>query len=470
MTTKFRRARFFSTLGVGLLCLGAAAPLSAPAATAKLPVGAGSITADYTESTETIANPERGFYHHPGDCDDHDFDVQTLAGYREENEKVTLVMCLFYLREFKVLPISQGQLDRFDRQAEAVGAAGLKMIVRFAYTDSESGDDAPLSRVQEHLGQLAPYFTKHRDVIEVVQSGFVGAWGEGYYTQNFGNNGVVSEADWNNRKAVVDKLLSVVPADRMVQVRTPTMKRRMYGTVPVAAAAAYRGTPVARVGHHNDCFLASRTDSGTYQDPGVEYPYLAADTRYVAMGGETCMPNPPRSDCPTALSEMGMFHYSYLNTDHKEAVLDGWARDGCLGQVAQRLGYRFTLLSSSLPTSVTRGTAMPAQISIKNTGWSAPFNPRPMRLVLRNTSTGAVHEVRTPYDPRHWQAGTTVALNQPITIPTTVPAGTYALLLNFPDPMRDLATRPEYAIQLANTGLWEPATGLNNLLHTIRVQ
>ena len=48
------------------------------------------------------------------------------------------------------------------------------------------------------------------------------------------------------------------------------------------------------LGHHNDCFLASSTDYGTYDDVGKEYPYLEQDTKYVPMGGETCTKNPPR--------------------------------------------------------------------------------------------------------------------------------------------------------------------------------
>ena len=41
-------------------------------------------------------------------------------------------------------------------------------------------------------------------------------------------------------------------------------------------------------GHHNDCFLASSDDFGTYDDKSVEYPYMQDDTKYAVMGGETC--------------------------------------------------------------------------------------------------------------------------------------------------------------------------------------
>lgn len=54
-----------------------------------------------------------------------------------------------------------------------------------------------------------------------------------------------------------------------------------------------------------------------------------------------------------------------------------------------------------------------------------------------------------------------------MTLPSSLPTGTYALLLDLPDPQ--LSSRPEYSIRLANENVWEAATGLNSLLHTVTV-
>src|SRR6218665_571927 len=423
----------------------------------------------YSASTATFANPERGFYHHTGDCDKSDFVASTLKGYRD-TQKITQVICVFYLAEFKNSPISQAQLDRFQRQANTVRTAGLKMIVRFAYTTSTAGDDAPLSRVTAHLDQLAPYLSANSDVISVVQTGFIGAWGEWYYTQNFGNAGSVSQADWNNRGAVINKLLGVLPASRMIQVRTPKFKRTLYGTSALPASQAYNGSAAARIGHHNDCFLSSPDDWGTFENTTVEYPYLAAETNHLPMGGETCNVNPPRSQCATALSEMSLFHYSYLNTDYEPSVLSSWTSGGCRPEIDRRLGYRVSLVSGTFPATASRGAVMPLSIELKNEGWAAPFNPRSVELVLRNTSSGAIYRFPLSADPRRWAPGTTVTINQGITLPTSLPAGSYALLLNLPDPASSLNTRPEYAIQLANSNVWEAVTGFNALLRTVAVQ
>jgi hypothetical protein len=74
----------------------------------------------------------------------------------------------------------------------------------------------------------------------------------------------------------------------MVQIRTPFLKQKMAG-VALTREQAYKSTNVARLGHHNDCFLASRDDFGTYLSKETEYRCLSNETRYLAMGGETCV-------------------------------------------------------------------------------------------------------------------------------------------------------------------------------------
>jgi hypothetical protein len=439
---------------------------------------------EYVTSTDSIANPERGFYRDQGRCDRDDFNVATLSSYRDQ-DYVTLVMCDFYLTKQDgtpnlTVPIRPAQLTQFKKQAATVRAAGAKMIVRFAYTDQcvprtgcVTAHDAAPNIVQAHLNQLAPILRQNSDVIAVVQSGFVGQYGEGAYSDHFGNAGHVSPAEWANRKAIVDKLLAVVPG-RMVQVRTPLMKRTMYGNAPVSFSNAYSTAPVARVGHHNDCFLRNPTDSGTYVDPSIEMPYLASDSTYVAVGGETCgvakQNEPPdRTECPEALPEMEQFHYSYLNQDYSPDVIQKWRMQGCKSEADQRLGYRFSLVGSLFPTSVKRGSTYLAQIAIRNNGWATPFNFRPVFVVLRNMATGTVSKVRLSTDPRRWQAGTSVLVAQNIGIPDFFQAGEYELLLSLPDPAPSLAGNPDYAIRMATNNVWEPTTGFNKLLRRITV-
>ena len=387
---------------------------------------------------------------HFTDCSGTPLSVTTMQGWRQDG--ITQVFCMFYLKDFRGRDIDDATLGLLQRQFDAVRAAGMTTIVRFAYTDTDAGDDATPAQVLRHIAQLKPVLMTNAYVISTLQAGFVGAWGEWYYTKNFGNAGQISAADAANRKAVVDALLDALPATRTVQLRTPGFKRSLYGSDPQRAA---------RIGHHNDCFLAGPDDFGTYTDPAVERPYLAADTTHLPMGGETCAVNPPRSECASAVAEMMQFHWSYLNADYHPDVLASWRTGGCMPEVQRRLGYRFTLTDGSYRVS---GRTLSVRISVRNDGFAVPYNPRLAQLVLRDES-GATTRLPLNTDPRQWAAGTTTIVEQDV----PVPAGSYQLGLALPDGTPALATVPEYAIQTANTGLWNATEGYNDLNATITV-
>lgn len=425
-------------------------------------------TINYTASTAVITNPERGFDHTNTACQSSLYTVSQLQTYRN-NENISLVLCNFYLTSFKTSPINQATLDTLQTQLNTIRAGGVKVVLRFSYSSTDAVD-ADLPTILGHISQLTPIIQANSDVIYIWQAGFIGQWGEWYYTTHFGNTGVISTQQWADRKAVVDAMLAALPSTRQVSLRTPKFMRTMYGTTTVDAGTAFNGSAVSRLGQHNDAFVVGPGDQGTYTthlDP-VEYPWLQAQSVYTVMGGENDGWGPPRTDCPTALQEMGMFHWSYINTDYYPATITNWNTNGCLVTMKQKLGYRFVLTQGTYPTSATVGGTLNVQISIRNDGYQAPINPRGRELILRNTSSGTVYRFPLTSDPRFWLAGTTTNINQTITL-TGVPAGTYALLLNLPDPISALSTRPEYSIQTANTGTWEASTGFNNLGMTVTV-
>jgi len=187
------------------------------------------------------------------------------------------------------------------------------------------------------------------------------------------------------------------------------------------------------------------------------------------MGGESEYGDTTRVQCPTALQELAMFHWTYMNTDYNPSSIAAWTSGGCIPTMKQKLGYRFVLVQGTYPNTVSVGGGLNLQLSIRNAGYAAPFNPRGRELILRNTSNGTIYRFALTSDPRRWMPGTTTNINQTITL-SGVPAGSYALLLNLHDPVAALKPRPEYSIQTANTGTWEASTGFNNLLKTVTVQ
>ena len=143
-----------------------------------------------------------------------------LREYRQNNS--SLIYRLYYLKDFKNAPISDAFLSQIRQDMGVARKAGIKIILRFAYSIAMDEPDAPLSVILQHLDQLKPILQENKDVIAVLQAGFIGSWGEWYYTTNNLNNDAA-------RKTIIDKILEVLPVERTIQVRTPNYKRNYIG-------------------------------------------------------------------------------------------------------------------------------------------------------------------------------------------------------------------------------------------------
>lgn len=446
-------------------------------------------TVSYQTSSENFANPERGFYQQeaPLELGEGRSPLNIEALNKLRGEGVSTLRLYLLIDEFRDRPISADTLAYLRAEFGKLRQAGLKAIPRFAYTFPTGGSypyqdpDAPLSRVLEHIGQLEPLLRDNADVIAYMELGFVGAWGEWHSSTNKlvdpEPNAKVNDAS----KAIVAQLLKALPQNRMVAMRYPPYKQELYGDAPLTPAEAYSGSPKARMGAHNDCFLASDTDWGTYpDDPAAREAmktYLALDNRFLPQGGETCnaaQDAQPYIGCAHAKQELARLRYTSLNRGYEEQVYARWQQEGCLDEVRRNLGYRFRLLEASLPTAAQPGAALSVQLQMTNDGYARPYNPRKLELVLRNTTSGQV--TRLPIQPaedlRLYLPGPaeTKTLELKVTLPDTLQAGTYDLLLNLPDPVPALSNRAAYSIRLANQAVWDESTGFNALKAKVEVK
>ncbi|MBB5395785.1 DUF4832 domain-containing protein [Mucilaginibacter sp. AK015] len=480
------------------------------------------VNVTYTESAEDFPNPERGFYRY-SEVHSSNYEVLTeaeLKSYRSPqsiqgaNYQVasTLVFRYYVLDDVVNKAISASFLTNLKKDFEAARAAGVKLIPRFVYTaTAKPGNcpegficplygDAPKTIILNHIAQLKPVLHDNADVIACVQLGFIGVWGEQYYSDFFGdasNNGKqnnrLTDNNWKDRIEVIKAMLDAVPADRMIQLRYPQLKQRyLYGvnspltSAPLTESGAFNETDMARLGYHNDCFMASTNDFGTYEDYGNSSSprtsdgavlntlkdYFKADSKFVVVGGETCSDDfSPTNDCEPAgkiQAEFAALHYSFINAHYNTEVNNDWQDGGCMDNIKRNLGYRFVLQSAVLPDNVVKGTDLNIVLNIKNAGYASPYNKRPAKLLLRNTKTGEVKSFDMATDVRRWYSGDN-KVTETIKIPADFPAGDYEMLLNLPDAYASLAGKPEFSIRLANNDVWEATTGYNKLNHTIKV-
>lgn len=451
----------------------------------------GSFAADALDSG--FPNPERGFYRQDAPLwigEERGFpDVETLRGWRD-TEGISLLRRYFILDEFRAAPLDAAALEVIRASFDTARAAGMKVIPRFAYNFPTGGTypyqepDAPLEQVLAHLGQLEPVLRENADIIAFMEIGLVGAWGEWHSSTSHLVD--FPEGINENSRAIVERLLQVLPPERMIAMRYPPYKQALYGSTPLSAATAYSGTPAARMGAHNDCFLASSTDWGTYPEDAAAREalktFLSLDNRFLPQGGETCNAGAdarPYIGCDNALIDLARLRFSTLNIGYEEQVLDGWRSGGCLTAIADRLGYRFRLTEATVSTTAAPGGPLAIRFSVVNDGFAAPYNPRGLEIILRSSSgalfrlplaTAPDRDHNRNHDPRFWlpDAGE-ITISVQAGLPATMPPGEYAVLLNLPDPQPALYSRPEYAIRLANHGVWEAATGFNRLNATVTV-
>ncbi len=414
----------------------------------------GMVTIEFDGTDEDFLNPERGYY-----VGIDLLDADEAADVRASGH--TLAIALIRLDDYKDKALDAALLDGLEAGFADVRANGIKVVLRFMYNSGYTGD-APKERILGHIDQLAPVIRDNADVIAVVQGGFIGAWGEWHSS----TNGLDNDED---RSDIFRALLDAVPESRAVQIRTPMYKEAIFPGGPLDAQEAWTATDRARTGHHNDCFLASASDYGTFASPVETWEtYLEQDARYLPIGGETCKVYEPKTDCEQALTILENQRWSYLNEQYNQDVLDTWVEQGCADKVSLRLGHRLALVRATVTEAVAPGGDLDVELEIENQGFSAPFNARPIAVVLRRGERSWVG-VLEGRDARELQPGVST-VNARLRVPADAVAGDdYELALWLPDADDRLRDDPRYAIRLANDGVWDEARGTNTITRALRV-
>ncbi|PXV63561.1 uncharacterized protein DUF4874 [Dysgonomonas alginatilytica] len=427
----------------------------------------------YIESGNVIMNPERGFYTYREFVSGKATPLTAEAVKGIYNEGYSLIYTVYYMPDFTDKLISNDYLQVIKANMEALRAGGCKSVLRFAYSydQKHTPSDAPWDWTKQHIAQLKPILQEYVDVIYVLQAGLVGTWGEWYYTDNYIFE-PKTEEDFIPRKNVIDALLDALPQERMIGIRTPGAKIKSYNLTvadTVTVSTAFNGSKMSRLGGHNDCFLADNDDRGTYNGANREYKrFWQNETRYLAMGGETCQPS-SYSECYNALEEFERYHWSYINMDYHASVINDWLVNGCINEIKKRLGYRLVLLSGKYTNEAGAGDAFEINLKLKNMGWASPVNPRNVEVIfISKTDNKERYKVAVDTDPRLWYPKEIQELNIKLGIPSNIKQGEYDIYLNLPDPKSTLSENKEFSIQLANTDMWDSSTGYNKL-HTVKV-
>ncbi|MGC8842151.1 MAG: DUF4832 domain-containing protein [Candidatus Sumerlaeaceae bacterium] len=438
----------------------------------------GTTTVIYSEATGDVPNPERGVYRFGGDITDTTIDYNTMAanGYR-------LVYSQIRLDNYTSSTIPTSYLTSISDGFGRIRSAGMKSIVRIVYnndggTASTPPKEASPTYLQQHLNQLKPILAANNDVIAFTFAGIIGAWGEWHSTYYYRDDSQpyqqynLPSPYW--RRQVIDWLIAALPENQFVLIRRPWWKDPAYGSdalfpgEQITEETAFTTAGVARVGHHNDAFLASADDFGTYDSNNIaeNKDFLAGDTLYVPIGGETANYDSNYFSCTTCVNEMQQLHWTFFHEDYYPDAVNALKSQGCWDNIKAHLGYRLVLTTATLPSVIRDNEAFSLAFTVENRGWAPAYKRRPMYLVVTNAATGdAVTSVAlSSVDVRRWKPGQSisVSLTTAVDLPANPPTN-MGLALWLPDENSNLATRPEYCLRFANEGTWDSTRGWNVL-------
>jgi hypothetical protein len=400
----------------------------------------------FTPFAADIISPERGFYRGLN-SNFLQLTFDELADQRREG--VTMVYAAVRLDNYRSRDLTETYLNALDQQFAIIRRTGLKVVLRFTYNypDNEfdylNAKDASLAQVRRHIRQLAPLIAKNRHLIAVMQAGFIGAWGEGHTSS--------SRLDTPaNKRAVMSELLAFMPKTLQILWRYPQ-------DLIDWRDAKLPGS--SRIGQHNDCFLSSPTDVGTYDDDRelrtLQRKKAAAISTSTYYMGETCAADPAaiRADCASILREGRQFHVSSLNRDYYEAFITSWKQNGCYAEIEKSLGYRLTLVSARLTSDNV------FSVTIRNDGWARPVSQRKLKLSWRSSAGTSRISDLGPSSLSELGAGETMSFRARLS-PTT-----RNFCLAAPDVSPVLTSDPRYALRFANANVsskiqtWDTAKG-----------
>jgi hypothetical protein len=459
------------------------------------------VTMVYEADNSVFANPERGFYRNyqplgGGQVGQQDtphapFTVAELRALRGSGEAITLVRDNILIpRKFWTQPLSQQYLNELQANFDAVREAGLKCVPRFLYDWGMQNRDPEEAIVKSHLNQLAPLLQKNADVIAWVQGGLFGGTGEQcasdhnfVYPKYPASSGSIM---WQGLSSAGTRLLlqelRLTPADRMMVVRYPRLKWDLFGWTSqtalgraMASGTAYTQSDASRVGFYNDGFMGSPEHYAMFQLAN-EGQFTAQDAGFVVHEGEISDASDYKLKAGQVTRDIEKYHLTALNAggDAWQQVSQKWRSNGDFDGVAQRLGYRFRLINSTLAKTLSPGSTFALDLQMTNDGVARAHNPRGVEVVLRGKTSKFEHRIKVDEERgnRLWLPGPgeMKSLQVSAKLPATMPTDDYEVLLNLPDPYPSLYNRPEYSIRLANRNVWEPTTGFNKLLSTLRVQ
>lgn len=483
------------------------------------------LAVDDDGGTEGLFNPERGFRLEAAvDVADHiesPTAVLDSLAIKYATDSVSLAQSYMYLTYLVDKPLTSVDFQIMQSYFDRLRQLGLKAILRFAYEKDFMGRSPMGPTVDQalaHLDQLKPFLEKNKPLILVVQAGVIGAWGEWHSSIHGLENS--DEA----KRAILEKLLAVVPIEKQVQVRLPEFKNLLKDQ-----PEGYR-----RLSFHDD-FIVIKPDrwDGEMHEGTDNFRQIVTESPSLTVDGELpwgfwsvgADPDSPSAgwiiDGMATARRLFLQHYTSLSvihnykeqhpnrkfdnahapnysmmvwkkslitpdslrayhmpvSDHYFKTKEGKAVErSVFDYIRDHLGYRLELQQLKMPAKWNIGRNSHLELTLINRGFATVMGNHPVCFVLIDKD-GKVTEYPTTMESIEWQPHRpgdethTPLLHTifaDIALPLDFKSGTYRLGFWLPDASELLRYDARYAIRCGNgdTTWWvseDRAYGVNVL-------
>lgn len=189
------------------------------------------------------------------------------------SETPQLAQVYFYLSGYNNTDIiPEYGMQRMQEYFDYARENNIRLLVRFAYQNGyEEINEAPDSVMFSHIKQLKPFLEKNKDVIHVVQMGFLGAWAEWH-----------SYHKEHDRVRLIREVVDMTPKGIYVQIRIPQYKNLIPKTDPI----------YNRISYHNDSFFGTVTGAQAGMGTGnvdvgkPDWAQVTKESAYIPIDGE----------------------------------------------------------------------------------------------------------------------------------------------------------------------------------------
>ena len=423
------------------------------------------------ESTEVLRNPDRGFYkllqlELSKEKNNIEFFKDELGDTIENDEDVAIISFQLNLKQYvtgnTVLP--KAKIDEINEYFSIMRKHGYQVIFRVVYdSEGEANPEPEFNQLLNHIEQMKTIYEKNEDILLLVEAGYLGSYGEWH-------NGKYDE-DVNYKNQVIKKLLDCTPKSVHINLRTPSFINDYMGdTQTVNASNAYTNADIARLGLHNDGYLGSITDVGTFQtkDRETSLAWQAKHTEYTIFGGECIRKNSQYNEFENAIVDMKLRHCTYLNKTYDRDVKNKWKNAKYNGEdtvyagmdgytyIQNHLGYRLVLQEANVQN--TNGK-LNVDLKIKNVGFGNIIKPKKVEIILQNGNN--TNYIETNIDIRKCLNNNVYTIDVNKEILSNLANGEYKVYLNIREPFDSLKDNKHYRIKLANKNIWDETVGAN---------